>query len=350
MSSTAKKSGFMNVTKIGYVILGILVILLALAAAIHYYSTSSFSGITAISASSGITPMSASPSITAMSGSSFRFVVWADTKTGTSILQSESQSIISIGLNPAFTLYPGDLCNSGPDATCFATWKSALNGGNTNNLFNITFATRGNHDSAGGAYWQSAFDFAATATAIGATNYVEQTTDMTYSFDYGNSHFVGIDVPGGDVSTITSTQITWLDNDLTDAESRGLTHAFLFWHGPIYYVDEHPSTPSSSLITVLNKHPIVSAAFFGHEHVVTYTHIDSSRISTITHPFEEFISGGAGAQPYVTNVNRVDYCIGKNGSTCPQLYGYMSVDVSGNKFNVSFYKQDGTLDKLLTFH
>lgn len=173
---------------------------------------------------------------------------------------------------------------------------------------------------------------------------------MTYSFDYGNSHIVGIDVPGGDVSTITSTQITWLDNDLAAAESRGLAHAFLFWHGPIYYVDGHSSTPSSSLIAVLNKHPIVSAAFFGHEHLVTYTHIDSSRISTITHPFEEFISGGAGAQPYVTNVSRVDYCIGKNGYTCPQLYGYMSVDVSGNNFNVSFYKQDGTLDKFLTFH
>jgi hypothetical protein len=134
MSSIAKKSGFIDVTKIGYVILGILVILLALAAVIYYYSTSSFSGITAMSGASRIT---------AMSGSSFRFVVWADTKTGTSILLSESQSIINNGMNPTFTLYLGDLCDSGPDATCFATWKSAMNGGNTNDLFNITFATRG---------------------------------------------------------------------------------------------------------------------------------------------------------------------------------------------------------------
>ncbi len=61
MSSTAKNSGFMDVIKIGYVILGILVILLALAAAIQYYSTASFSGITAISASSGIIPLSLAP-------------------------------------------------------------------------------------------------------------------------------------------------------------------------------------------------------------------------------------------------------------------------------------------------
>lgn len=54
MNSTPKKSGFKDVKKIGYVILGILVILLALAAAIHYYTTSSFPGITAMSVSPGI--------------------------------------------------------------------------------------------------------------------------------------------------------------------------------------------------------------------------------------------------------------------------------------------------------
>ncbi len=284
-------------------------------------------------------------------GSSFRFIAFADSHSDPDILAGESRSIISSDLNPAFIIFPGDLC---PDTNCFATdWKYQINGdvtGSTSNgLFDKTFATRGNHDTASVSGWQSAFNFAGVASRIGATNYVEQTNDMTYSFDYGNSHFVGIDLPGGDVSTISSSEIAWLDNDLAAAESRGLTHAFLFWHGPIYYVDDHPATPSSSLITALNKHPIVSAAFFGHEHVVTYTHIDSSRISAVTHPFEEFISGSAGAPPYVVDTARIDYCLGKSGSGCPQLYGYVTVDVSSSNFNVSFYNQDGTFDKLLTF-
>ncbi len=84
----------------------------------------------------------------AVASDSFRFIAWADTKSGTSILSSESK--IVNGLNPVFTIYPGDLCDSGPNATCFATWKNALNGGGTNSLFNKTFATRGNHDSSGG--------------------------------------------------------------------------------------------------------------------------------------------------------------------------------------------------------
>ncbi len=274
----------------------------------------------------------------------FRFVAWADTKSGTSIFTQES--IIANGLNPNFTIYPGDLCDSGPDPTCFAIWKNALNGGGTNDLFNKTFATRGNHDSTGGTYWQSAFEFADIANRIGAINYVAQTQDMTYSFDYGNSHFVGIDLPGGDVSTMSSGEITWLDNDLTTAENRGLTHAFLFWHGPVYYVDGHSSTPSAALINVLNKHPIISATFHGHEHLVTYTHIDNSRISTITHPFEEFISGAAGADLYQATAGRYDYWLNSGGSS---EYGFVSVDVSGNNFNISVYDLNGSVDKTFSF-
>jgi hypothetical protein len=280
----------------------------------------------------------------AAASDSFRFIAWADTKSGTSILTSESK--IVNGLNPVFTIYSGDLCDSGPDATCFAAWKNALNGGGTNSLFNKTFATRGDHDSSGGTYWQTAFEFAATATRVGATNYSAQTQDMTYAFDYGNSHFVGIDIPGGDVSTMSLDQINWLDNDLTAAEGRGLTNAFLFWHGPIYYVDGHPSTAPATLITALNKHPIVAAGFYGHEHLVTYTHIDGSRISGVTQPFEEFISGAAGARLYTATAGRYDYWLNKGGSS---KSGFMAVDVSGNNFNVSVYNVNGSIDKTLSY-
>ncbi len=282
--------------------------------------------------------------------SDFRFIAWADTKTGTSILTQES--ILVNGLNPNFTIYPGDLisCNSSTNPTCFANgfpaWKTAFNGGGTNDLFNKSFATRGNHDANSDLPWLADFNFSAVSTSIGATHYSEQTQDMTYSFDYGNSHFVGIDLPGGDVKTMTSAEITWLDNDLTAAENRGLTHAFLFWHGPIYWVDGHPSTTPDALIDVLNKHPIVSATFHGHEHLVTYTHMDSSRISNITRPFEEFVSGGAGASLYTATAGRYDYWLNSGGSS---EFGFMAVDVSGNYFNISVYDINGSVDKTFSF-
>jgi hypothetical protein len=174
---------------------------------------------------------------------------------------------------------------------------------------------------------------------------------MTYSFDYGKSHFVGIDMTGGDASTMTAAQISWLDTDLAAAEGRGLANAFLFWHGPIYPVGKHCCTQgaSTALKDVLKKHPIISAGFFGHEMVLTYTHINGSRISgiTSTNEFEEFVVGNVGDGDNVGTIqkSRVDYW-----ANAP--YGFLSVDVSGNSYTVSLYKLSGTtasIDKTFSF-
>jgi hypothetical protein len=178
------------------------------------------------------------------------------------------------------------------------------------------------------------------ANRIGATNYNELAADLTYSFDYGNSHIVGIDVTGG-VGGLSDAEAAWLDSDLAAATSRGLKHAFLFWHGPIYCVDGHCScsarlgcNPPARVTTVLNKHPIVSATFHGHEHVYAYTYIDSSRIPAVTRPFHQFVVGDAGAGVDSCNSNRCDYNM-KN-------HGFVTVDVNGNNVAVNFYKQGST--------
>lgn len=267
---------------------------------------------------------------------SFRFVSWGDTKSGRSALASLSNQAKL--LNPVLTIYTGDLESDGFTASGMALWKNAVNGGSSpgNGMFDITFPVRGNHDSSNTSGWQSYFNMQAMAQRIGATNYTELSTDLTYSFDYGNSHFIGVDVPGSG-SMISSAQTAWMDSDLAAAEGRGLTHAFINFHGPIYYVDDHSSSVPGGLITVMNKHPIVSATFHGHEHVDAYVHLDSSRISTITHPFEEFVTGRSGASSYNCASNRSDYCANYNG--------FATVDVNGNSFTVKFYEQGNNSSK-----
>jgi len=269
---------------------------------------------------------------------SFRFISWADTKDNTSVLTSLSNQAMS--LSPAFTIYSGDLCNSGFTQSCMDVWKNALNGGANNGMFDKTFSVRGNHDGSNTAGWQAYYNFSATAAAVGAIHYAELAESLTYSFDFGNAHLIAVDVPG-DVTAMTASQISWIDSDLTAAESRGLTHAFLFWHGPIYALAEHccPTAPAT-LITALNKHSIVSATFHGHEHVYAYTHIDSSRIPAVTHEFEEFVTGDAGAGPDTAQSGRYDYWMNS--------HGFATVDVSGNTFTVNFYKQ-GTTNPQKTF-
>ncbi len=89
---------------------------------------------------------------------------------------------------------------------------------------------------------------------FGGTNFNSYPADgpeRTYSFDYANSHIVGIDMPGGEISTMTSGQIDWLDSDITDAEARGVTHTFILDHGPIYYVDGHSAKFATALVAGL---------------------------------------------------------------------------------------------------
>lgn len=286
----------------------------------------------------------------------FKFVAWADTKWDSTTgpkLQAESQSIIANNLNPTFTIYTGDLCSSGPSASCFNSWKNALNGGNNNGMFDKTFATRGNHeDAALPTVWLANFDFSAVATRIGATNYNEQTVDLTYSFDYDNSHFVCVDnkctTLNGCVGDITTTTINWIDADITAAEAREIIHTFLFLHGPIYPVDGHCcSGASTTMITMLNKHSTIKAGFFGHEHVIAHTALTSSLVSGLTHNFEQFIIGRAGANHYSVNSNRTtDYNIdtANNGAD-----GYALVTVNGSNWTVDIYTSAGTKVKTFTF-
>jgi len=279
------------------------------------------------------------------SSSKFMFVAWGDTKTGTASLTA--LSVQAKALNPKFTLYSGDLCDSYSTSCIQNTWKNALNGNVNNGMFNISFVVRGNHDSGDNAGWQGIFDMQGVANKVGATNYnyMSGLNDIVYSFDYGNSHFVGLDSLG-DANTLTSSQLAWLDDDLTSAESRGLTHAFIYFHGPIYCVDSHCSCTTSSgcdqdstsnngkIIPIINKHPIVSATFHGHEHIYAWVHLDSTRVSAITHPWEEFVTGDAGAGPKTCISGRTDFCM--------QEHGFVTVDVDGPTVTVKFYKQGST--------
>ena len=63
--------------------------------------------------------------------------------------------------------------------------------------------------------------------------------NLTYSFDYGNSIFIGLDVPG-DIYLLTQAEVDFLDARLTYAENAGLTHAFIYFHGPEYCVELEP--------------------------------------------------------------------------------------------------------------
>jgi hypothetical protein len=281
----------------------------------------------------------------------FRFISWADTQTGVSTLSA--LSVQAAGLQPAFTLFAGDLEESGFTQAGMDAWKAAMNGGANNGLFERTLPVRGNHDVITGdtAGWQAYFKTGSIVARVGGTHYSALTESLTYSFDYANSHFIGVDVPGRALH-ITTAEIAWVDRDLKAAEGRGLRHAFIYFHVPIYQVSDDRCTSRTcptdanlaSFIKVLNKHPIVSATFHGHIHKYAYVHVDHTRIPEITHPFEEFVTGNTGARPSsCPSPNRFDYCMAS--------YGFVAVEVSESDWTVKFYRQgSNTPANVHTFH
>lgn len=292
-------------------------------------------------------------SSTVFAQTSFRFVSWGDTKSDRSTLSTLSNQVVNLELNPSFTIYEGDLENDGFTLDGMNLWKYAMDGdesgATSNGMFDLVLPVRGNHDDHQAnsiPNWQNYYDMAATVVRVGGSNYSYLLEDLSYSFDYGNSHFIGVDIAGS-VTGITQEEIAWIDSDLTAAEARGLTHAFIYFHGPIYCVDGHCSCdvrvcePTHQdiidLVAVINQHPIVSATFHGHEHLYAYTHIDSTRIPEVTHEFEQFVTGSAGAGPTGSwKPARTDYFMG-------EYSGFVTVDVNGNDFAVSFYRMGDTL-------
>jgi len=270
---------------------------------------------------------------------SFSFVAWTDTNGDISTLSSLSPK--AKAMNPAFSIFIGDLENYGVNSTEMTNWIGAMNSGS---MFNITFPVRGNHDnylSGSLALWDQYINLSQTATNVGASNFKSMTgyNDAVYSFDYSNSHFIGFDVPG-DVYNLTSQMISWLDTDLAQAESRGLVHAFIYFHGPIYcFGGNHCSCTTrtcidnantvNAIIAFINKHPIVTATFHGHEHMYGYSYIDNTRIASVTHPFYQFVCGNSGGNNRTCNANRCDYST--NG------HGFVFVTVEDRKLTVSWY-------------
>ncbi len=219
-------------------------------------------------------------------------------------------------------------------------------------LFNQTFFVRGNHvngSSGSSALWESTFPTSPDGKILpsGITEFVSLDSspeNLNYGFIYGNSMFIELEVPG-DADLLTTDQLTFLDARLTYAESKGLIHAFIFFHGPLYCVEStncdcftrvDASCAPSGLVSILDKHPIVSASFHGHEHILGWTHPQDDKVEELTTGQDVLPtppSDGSTYNPYLYPA-RMDYNYMDVGSS----QGFAVISVNGTSFSINFYK------------
>jgi len=218
-------------------------------------------------------------------------------------------------------------------------------------IFNKTYFTRGNHDnenSGDAVTWENFFSTSPNIRVdpAGITNYTPINSAnyyMTYSFQYGNSMFITVDSPG-DTGQIDATEYSFMDARLTYAESIGLTHAFIYFHGGEYPIESvhsncsaktDASCTSTTFINLVNKHPIISATIHGHEHLEAWIHMDNTRVASLTHPYEEFFTSPASLTNNYTSYlypARVDYYDNHTG------IAFGTFSVNGSSFTVNFYR------------
>lgn len=272
----------------------------------------------------------------------FRYISFGDAQGLQGRLATTAE--LAAAFDPDFVLFNGDLQDAGTTRTELDSMIAALG-----SLFDKTFLVRGNHDNAllGSALrWEGFLAAFQRPLPPGVTDYTPLdpgSAYLSYSFDYGNSRFIGLDVPG-DVSRITDRQLQFIDERLADAEKLGFRHAFLFFHGPAYCVEALECACSAradaactpvALVEVLNRHPILAAAFHGHDHVLGWVHLDETRLPGLTHPYEQFLTSPAGGYTYNAYIlpERIDYFY----AGVPDVRGFAVVDVNGTSFTVSLY-------------
>jgi UDP-2,3-diacylglucosamine pyrophosphatase LpxH len=220
----------------------------------------------------------------------FQFVVFGDSQPyGRSYAPELSLLATQVGqMDVSFILGAGDYIDgSSNQTTVRRQWEnffSAITPLQANRAIPVAFAP-GNHDIGG--------------IRRNAEIFCEHFEKLYRSFNFGGCHFIILDSEtiGAD-ARVTGTQLQWLRQDLEAAKAARLT--FVVMHRPLFPVD-------GNIGFSLDKHPRerdalhalfiesgVDAVFHGHEHL--YHHQERDGI-------HYFITGGAGAKPYVEPEN-----------------------------------------------
>ena len=261
---------------------------------------------------------------------SFSFVVMADSRGSSTSANGVNDAVLSgfvsniTQTDARFILFPGDLVvgenkKSPPGALAaqLAHWRTIMAPIYTGNFYGAkVYASPGNHEihdamstreveAAREKVWQTVFSDLPSNGPTGETF-------MTYSFNFGNAHFVMLDTNrAGSHHTVN---LAWLAADLAATKAE---HIFVLGHEPAFPVNLHKgdsldflSDQRDAFWKLLAKYR-VDIYFAGHEHLYNHQQVDG---------VHQVIAGTCGAPIYK----------GSGG----EFYHYARVTVDGAKVSV----------------
>ncbi len=220
----------------------------------------------------------------------------------------------------------------------YSDWKNTLG-----SLASKSYAVQGNHDRSGDGsdcdkIWQEAFNF--------PTNGPSGFSELAFSLDFQNSHFVFLDSEKPEEHIVNSTQRKWLETDLTNTRKENI---FAVFHEPAYPVsdkreDSLDADPSqrNALWEILDRHK-VTAVFSGHEHITSRRKITDQVSSVAKNSIYQFVFGNTDSFNHdLPAAGVAEYAAQGQGK-------YGLVKVKGKEITVETYDADEGLLDTFTF-
>ncbi|MCP4541109.1 MAG: metallophosphoesterase family protein [Chloroflexi bacterium] len=218
--------------------------------------------------------------------SSFSFAVLGDTRTGHLAHQGVVDRIV--GLEPDFVLHSGDFVNNGTKAS---EWDTFFDIERSLMRQAPLFGALGNHERNSQHYYD-AFHLPGN--------------EQWYSFDYGNTHFVALQLDGYANYTPGSPQYIWLENDLANTDR---FWKIVFLHPPLHSSGRHGGNETvRDALGPLFADYDVDLVFSGHDH-----DYERSIVGDVVY----VVTGGGGAplyeqeesNPYSVYFASVNHCV-----------------------------------------
>lgn len=239
----------------------------------------------------------------------------------------------------------------------------------------VLWPTRGNHDrgprdefgnwTEGGDYYRIF-----TLPTAGEAGGMPSGTEVYYSFDYGDIHFICLESTSSSFRGFTSPMWSWLEADLA-ANDKFWTIAF--WHHPPYSKGSHDSDAESELIQMRERAlPLlesygVDLVLCGHSHSYERSFLLNGHYGNSTTLADSMIldagagrrdDGGAyvkftsGPQP---GAGAVYIVAGSSGQLSPgplnhpvmfasfEMHGSVVLDIDGDQLEASFINSSGAI-------
>jgi len=271
---------------------------------------------------------------------SFSFAVIGDSRGSisgrTGLLKTAVTQIAQKTDGPIFPM--GDEVNSCKgDLKCkrdFQHWRSLWG-----KIISRNYSVVGNHDrsnSGSDKTWQDLFPLPENGPA--------GFKRLTYSYDYGDGHFVVLDSEKPAEHVINKVQRDWLDKDL---DKTNKTYTFVFYHEPAFNISRDndglvmDKDQRDAFWKIIDKHN-VTAVFNGHEHLYGRKKITSKVFPGEKNTIYQITVGN-------TDVNQAD--TPKSGLSDYAYKGksFLIVTVNNHKITLNLYSLFGKLINSYTF-